>query len=161
MIKKYSEEKRLEVINARKDGATFHRDQGRNYTSYAFRNCLREHGVHQSFSNPATPHDNAVAEAFFSVLKREELSHNWYNTPEDVVQFVVHFKAEFKTGEDVKKKLRFLREERLSPHEVKPDGFIDHFCLIRNFLLSSNGCKLVKNAFCFAKLRKYLCFKHF
>jgi len=44
-----------------------------------------------------------------------------------VVQFVVHFKAEFKTGEDVKKKLRFLREERLSPHEVKPDGFVDHF----------------------------------
>ncbi|MBR7131513.1 MAG: hypothetical protein IKC82_05980 [Lentisphaeria bacterium] len=31
------------------------------------------------------------------------------------------------TGEDVKKKLRFLREERLSPHEVKPDGFVDHF----------------------------------
>ena len=30
-------------------------------------------------------------------------------------------------GEDVKKKLRFLREERLSPHEVKPDGFVDHF----------------------------------
>ena len=44
-----------------------------------------------------------------------------------MVQFVVHFKAEFKTGEDVKKKLRFLREERLSPHEVKPDGFVDHF----------------------------------
>ena len=40
---------------------------------------------------------------------------------------MVHFKAEFKTGEDVKKKLRFLREERLSPHEVKPDGFVDHF----------------------------------
>ena len=44
-----------------------------------------------------------------------------------MVQCVVHFKAEFKTGEDVKKKLRFLREERLSPHEVKPDGFVDHF----------------------------------
>ncbi|MBO5723769.1 MAG: integrase core domain-containing protein, partial [Lentisphaeria bacterium] len=30
------------------------------------------------------PHDNAVAEAFFSILKCEELSHNWYNTPEDL-----------------------------------------------------------------------------
>jgi len=65
---------------------------------------------------------------------------------------VVHFKAEFKTGEDVKKKLRFLREERLSPHEVKPDGFVDHFFakkmvdqfrLIRKILPSSNGCKLI------------------
>ena len=31
------------------------------------------------------------------------------------------------SSEDVKKKLRFLREERLSPHEEKPDGFVDHF----------------------------------
>ena len=36
------------------------------------------------------------------------------------------------TGEDVKKKLRFLREERLSPHEVKPDGFVDHFFAKKN-----------------------------
>ena len=41
-------------------------------------------GVRQSLSNPGTPYDNAVAEAFFSILKREELSHNWYNTPEDL-----------------------------------------------------------------------------
>ena len=60
-------------------GVTFHSGQGRNYTSYAFRNCLREHGVHQSFSNPAAPHDNAVVEAFFSVLKREDISHNYYS----------------------------------------------------------------------------------
>ena len=45
---------------------------------------------------------------------------------------MVHFKAEFKTGEDVKKKLRFLREERLSPHEVKPDGFVDHLFAKKN-----------------------------
>ena len=84
-----------------------------------------------------------------------------------VVQCVVHFKAEFKTGEDVKKKLRFLREERLSPHEVKPDGFVDHFFakkmvdqirLIRKILPSSNGCKLMNYGHCFVKSRKYLCF---
>ena len=28
--------------------------------------------------------NNAVAEALFSILKREKLSHNWYNTPEDL-----------------------------------------------------------------------------
>ena len=49
-----------------------------------------------------------------------------------VVQCVVHSKAESKTGEDVKKKLRFLREERLSPHEVKPNGFVDHFFTKKN-----------------------------
>ena len=65
-------------------GLTFHSDQGTQYTAFEFRKLLRELGVRQSLSNPGTPHDNAVAEAFFSILKREELSHNWYNTPEDL-----------------------------------------------------------------------------
>ena len=112
MIKKYSEEKRLEVINARKDGATFHRDQGRNYTSYAFRNCLREHGVHQSFSNPATPYDNAVAEAFFSVLKREDISHSYYQTRKDLENAVANY-IEFYNSMRPHRKL----------HNLSPDAF--------------------------------------
>jgi len=67
---------------SRPSGLTFHSDQGTQYTAYEFRKLLRELGVRQSLSNPGTPHDNAVAEAFFSILKREELSHNWYNTPD-------------------------------------------------------------------------------
>ena len=65
-------------------GLTFHSDQGTQYTAFEFRKLLRELGVRQSLSNPGTPHDNAVAEAFFSILKREELSHNWFNTPDDL-----------------------------------------------------------------------------
>jgi transposase InsO family protein len=48
---------------------TFHSDQGSAYTSYRFRKYLRENGVKSSFSNPGTPYDNAVAEAFFSVMR--------------------------------------------------------------------------------------------
>lgn len=66
------------------DGLTFHSDQGAQYTAFEFRKMLREFGVRQSLSNPGTPHDNAVAEAFFSILKREELSHNWYNSAEEL-----------------------------------------------------------------------------
>ena len=66
------------------EGLTFHSDQGTQYTAFEFRKILREFGVRQSLSNPGTPHDNAVAEAFFSILKREELSHNWYNTAEEL-----------------------------------------------------------------------------
>lgn len=65
-------------------GLTFHSDQGSQYTAYSFRKMLRDLGVRQSLSNPGTPHDNAVAEAFFSILKREELSHNWYNSAEEL-----------------------------------------------------------------------------
>ena len=35
---------------------------------------------------------------------------------------------------------------------------VDHFCLIRKILPSSNGCRLVKNGYLFVNLRKYLCF---
>ena len=51
----------------------FHSDQGANYCSNTFRNYLESLNVEQSFSRPHTPHDNAVAETFFSHMKREEL----------------------------------------------------------------------------------------
>ena len=38
---------------------------------------------------------------------------------------------------------------------------VAHFCLIRNFLPSSNGCKLIENGHSFVNLRKYLCFCFF
>lgn len=61
-------------------GMIFHSDQGAQYTSYSFRKLLRERGVTQSFSNPGTPHDNAVAETFFSTLKKEELYRTNYRS---------------------------------------------------------------------------------
>ena len=72
-------------------GLTFHSDQGMQYSAYAFRMHLREHGVTQSFSNPGTPHDNAVAEAFFSIMKREEISHNYYHSLEELEETVADF----------------------------------------------------------------------
>ena len=38
---------------------------------------------------------------------------------------------------------------------------VDHFRLIRNFLSSSNGCKLINHGHCFVISRKYLCFCFF
>ena len=61
----YSEE-RLEHA-----GLTFHRDQGVQYTDFCFRKRLRQLGVKQSFSNPGSPLDNAVAESFFACLKEK------------------------------------------------------------------------------------------
>ena len=65
-------------------GLTFHSDQGSQYTAFKFRKHLRKLGVKQSFSNPGTPLDNAVAESFFACMKREELSHNYYDCVEDL-----------------------------------------------------------------------------
>jgi transposase InsO family protein/transposase-like protein len=73
----------------------FHSDQGMQYTAFIFRKHLRELKISQSFSNPGTPLDNAVAESFFSCMKREELSHNYYDELEvlrrDVADYVDFF----------------------------------------------------------------------
>lgn len=51
----------------------FHSDRGSNYCSKTFRDFAQGLNIKQSFSQPHTPHDNAVMESFFSNLKKEEL----------------------------------------------------------------------------------------
>ena len=93
-------------------GLTFHSDQGLQYAAQAFRMYLREHGVTQSFSNPGTPHDNAVAEAFFSIMKREEISHNYYHSAEELEATVADY-IEFYNSMRPHRKL----------HNLSPDQF--------------------------------------
>lgn len=51
-------------------GLMFHSDRGAQYISYTFVRLLETLGVKQSLSRTGRPHDNAVSEAFFSILKR-------------------------------------------------------------------------------------------
>lgn len=62
------------------EGLTFHSDQGVQYTSHTFQKLLRMNNVVQSFSKTGSPHDNAVAEAFFSSMKKEELYRTNYKS---------------------------------------------------------------------------------
>lgn len=62
----------------------FHSDQGSQYTSFEFRSTLRALNVKQSFSNPGTPHDNAVMESFYSIIKREEIYRRQYKDYDDI-----------------------------------------------------------------------------
>ena len=64
-------------------GLIFHSDRGSQYTSAAFRKLLVSCGVTQSFSHSGRPHDNAVAESFFSFLKREEIYRRYYQSDRD------------------------------------------------------------------------------
>lgn len=75
----------------RPSGLKFHSDQGVQYTSNSFRKHLCDLGVQQSLSNPGMPWDNAVSEAFFASLKREELSHKYYNSPEQLKRDVADY----------------------------------------------------------------------
>jgi len=48
-----------------------HSDQGSQYTSREWQSFLKPHGLEGGMSRRGTSHDNAVAESFFRLLKRE------------------------------------------------------------------------------------------
>jgi len=69
-----------------KVGLTFHSDQGSQYTSHAFRTLLEKLYVTQSFSKSGRPYDNAVAESFFSIFKKEEFYRSNYRSEKELYQ---------------------------------------------------------------------------
>lgn len=60
-----------------------HSDQGSQYTSYDWQEFLKLHGLEGSMSRRGNCHDNAVAESFFQLLKRERIKKKVYATRED------------------------------------------------------------------------------
>lgn len=55
-----------------------HSDQGSQYTSHDRSSFLRDHGLESSMSRRGNCHDNAVAESFFQLLKRERVKKKTY-----------------------------------------------------------------------------------
>ena len=60
-----------------------HSDQGRQYTSTDWQRFLKDHNLICSMSRRGNCHDNAVAESFFQLLKRERVKRKIYKTRED------------------------------------------------------------------------------
>jgi len=60
-----------------------HSDQGSQFSSYDWRDFCKAHNLQQSMSRRGNCHDNAVAESFFQLLKRERIKRKTYATRED------------------------------------------------------------------------------
>jgi putative transposase len=60
-----------------------HSDQGSQYGSDDWHRFCRDHGLEPSMSRRGTCWDNAVAESFFSSLKKERVRRKIYPTRED------------------------------------------------------------------------------
>jgi len=59
-------------------GVLVHSDQGSQYTSNDWQSFLKAHGMVASMSRRGNCHDNAVAESFFSLLKKERIKRRIY-----------------------------------------------------------------------------------
>ena len=66
-----------------KDEVLVHSDQGSQYGSDDWQRLCREHGLKPSMSRRGNCWDNAVAESFFSSLKKERVRRKVYRTRDD------------------------------------------------------------------------------
>ncbi len=57
-----------------------HSDRGTQYTAQEFQAFLQAHGIVSSMSGVGNCYDNAVAESFFGLLKRERVHRRQYGT---------------------------------------------------------------------------------
>ena len=73
------------------DRVTVHSDQGSQFTSREWQAFLRQHGLKPSMSRRGNCHDNAVAESFFQLLKRERIRRRTYSTRDDARRDVLEY----------------------------------------------------------------------
>ena len=64
-------------------GLVLHSDQGSQFTSEAWRSFLAAHDIVCSMSRRGNCHENAVAESFFQLLKRERIKRKIYASRDD------------------------------------------------------------------------------
>ena len=68
-----------------------HSDQGSQFTSIDWASFLKQHNLEHSMSRRGNCHDNAVAESFFNLLKRERVRRRTYKTREDARQDIFDY----------------------------------------------------------------------
>ena len=78
-----------------KSKVLIHSDQGAQFTSKAWQSFLGKHNLDASMSRRGNCHDNAVAESFFHLLKRERIRRRTYATRDaarrDVFDYIEMF----------------------------------------------------------------------
>ena len=78
-----------------KNKVLIHSDQGSQYTSHEWQTFLKHHNLESSMSRRGNCHDNAVAESFFQLLKRERIKRKIYSSStearSDIFEYIEMF----------------------------------------------------------------------
>ena len=102
-----------------KQRVLIHSDQGSQFTSMDWAAFIRAHNLEHSMSRRGNCHDNAVAESFFSSLKRERIRRRTYKTREEARQDVFDYIEMFYNP--VRKQ---VRNGMLSPAQFERQQFL-------------------------------------
>lgn len=102
-----------------KDAVIVHSDQGSQFSSYDWQDFLKAHNLVGSMSRRGNCHDNAVAESFFQLLKRERIKRRIYADREEARSDVFDYIEMFYNP-----KRRHGYNNRLSPVEFERRHFM-------------------------------------
>ncbi|EOE4561689.1 IS3 family transposase [Enterobacter hormaechei] len=91
-----------------------HSDQGSQYTSHEWQSFMKSHGLEGSMSRRGNCHDNAVAESFFQLLKRERIKKKSYGTREEARSDIFDYIEMFYNS-----KRRHGSSDQMSPTEYE------------------------------------------
>ncbi|HCM9658985.1 TPA: IS3 family transposase [Enterobacter hormaechei subsp. hoffmannii] len=91
-----------------------HSDQDSQYTSHEWQSFLKSHGLEGSMSRRGNCHDNAVAESFFQLLKRERIKKKIYGTREEARSDIFDYIEMFYNS-----KRRHGSSDQMSPTEYE------------------------------------------
>ena len=106
-----------------KNRVLIHSDQGSQFTSKDWASFIRAHNLEYSMSRRGNCHENAVAESFFNLLKRERIRRRTYKTRVEARQDVFDYIEMFYNP-----KRKHVRNGMLSPVEferqekMRPEG---------------------------------------
>ena len=98
-----------------------HSDQGSQFNSIDWASFLKQHNLEHSMSRRGNCHDNAVAESFFNLLKRERVRRKTYKTRDDARQDVFDYIEMFYNPQRKHAKngmlppVEFERQHKLNP----------------------------------------------
>jgi transposase InsO family protein len=95
-------------------GLIHHSDQGAQYTAGQYREALKGHALQASMSAKGWPHDNAVAESFFSNLKNELVHHVVFDSREHARAAIFDYIEVFYNRQRIHQTLDFV-----SPNEFE------------------------------------------
>ena len=101
-----------------------HSDQGSQFTSMDWTSFVKHHNLEHSMSRRGNCHDNAVAESFFNLLKRERIRRRTYKNREqarqDVFDYIEMFYNPIRkhANNGLLSPVQFERQQKLKPQGV-------------------------------------------
>jgi transposase InsO family protein len=100
-----------------------HSDRGSQYASTKYRNLLELHGLIGSMSRKGNCWDNAIAENFFGIIKKEFINHCKFKTREEAKLGILNYIETWYNQERYHSKLGYLSPNKF---ELKNEGVVQN-----------------------------------